>query len=289
MRNPLNVAVISAEECDAILDRFDDTTLPFVVDLGSALGDFLLGLESRWRGGPGVDLLRDVASPGVTATHTAPSTTAEDPEDSNSRQSGGSPALAREGSVASASSAAPSNYLGLELRGWCVDHAIKHVPAEAAGRLWFAALSVHNSLKVLIDRLHERGERGAVPVLRGVTIQFPDPWAKAKTVRRRILQPDLAELIVRNLEVTHGFLYASTDCAVMARDMELVMEPHCAAGVMRRAVVYGDVGVDGGDLQASSWLPSNPFGVPSEREARVCSVFGRAPFRALYWKVAECA
>ena len=152
---------------------------------------------------------------------------------------------------------------------------------------------MHNSLAVLLDR-------PTAPPLHGVTIQFPDPWAKTKTKRRRILQPDLAALVVSRLE-TGGFLYFSTDCAGVARDMELVMEPHCSSGVLRRAVSESPVSVslesdghgESGGVPPTRvvatrntvlpWLPFNPFGVPSERE-RVCSELGRPVYRALYWK-----
>lgn len=172
-----------------------------------------------------------------------------------------------------------------------MDHLQCTAP-EARHRVQFVDLSVHNSLAVLLDR-------PTAPPLHGVTIQFPDPWAKTKTKRRRILQPDLASLVVGRLE-RDGFLYFSTDCAGVARDMELVMEPHCSSGALRRAVFEspvcgslesdgpGESGVPPTRIVASRntallWLPFNPFGVPSERE-RVCGELGRPVYRALYWK-----
>ena len=167
----------------------------------------------------------------------------------------------------------------------------------------FVDHSVHNSLSVLLDR-------PAAPTLRGITIQFPDPWAKAKTKRRRILQPSLAEMFVNRL-APDGFVYFSTDCAGVAKDMELVMDNHCASGVMRRATVLAPArasvssadaedGSGGADRSVaaiatgcasaaealSQWLPFNPFGVPSERE-RVCGELGRPVYRALYYKVSD--
>jgi hypothetical protein len=195
-----------------------------------------------------------------------------------------------------------------------VSNSLQSTVPSAQGRVRFVDHSVHNSLSVLLDR-------PSAPPLHGATIQFPDPWAKTKTKRRRILQPSLAEMLVDRLE-PGGFVYFSTDCAGVAKDMEQVMESHCRSGVVRRATVLatahaagvaavastdaddstGDAiaapGADGGDAEVdvtatsslgsaagvvSPWLPINPFGVPSERE-RVCGELGRPVYRALYYK-----
>lgn len=262
MRNPLSVPPPETDRCTAFMEQYPNPDLPVLVDAGCAQGKFLRALASArdqwWAGTPGCNLL------------------------------------------------------GVELRGWCVDSAMATVPPCHSPPLQYFEGNINSALLPLLCCPRTSASPGdvtgpgaddaptipTIPMapapalphsvdtavsaavarprqLRGVLIQFPDPWAKAKTRRRRILQPELAAAIVDNLEDGVGFVYISTDCADLAVEMAGVLD---GFGQLDRS--SDGLDPNGGP---SRWLRGNPFGVLSERE-EVCGELGRRVFRALYTK-----
>eukprot|EP00041_Stephanoeca_diplocostata_P015333 m.292385 g.292385 ORF g.292385 m.292385 type:complete len:496 (+) comp20000_c0_seq1:85-1572(+) len=356
MRNPLSVQQLDLEVCDNVIQHFSFPYLPVVVDIGSAQGKFLCDLvRKNWHHiqdrqntshigdtafGEQLEETPSVLQEGIVPVsvlnHFPPQVLA-----SPASNTVGAPALFNPSAC---------NYLGVELRDWCVAAANGALSNDEAQVLQFVTASAHNTLAVLLASIRRRADeqRTATPkssscpgvaeqvhgrlcvpaapmagVLQGVTIQFPDPWVKAKCVRRRILQPDMARLIVTEL-VPGGFLYVSTDCPHMAVDMERVMARYCHApapavipareqgAVDAMALLDIDPTVftgssDDDELDTAPtaavpasqavvpcmvrvvesteqrWLARNPLRVPSERES-VSGELGRAVYRALYIK-----
>ena len=242
MRNPLSVPPPEMDRCTTFMERYPNPDLPVLVDAGCAQGKFLKALQ----------------------------------------------ALARGQWWAGASGC---NLLGVELRGWCVDSAMETVPPGHSPPLQYFEGNINSALLPLLccPRTSRSPTIPAVPVpthsadaaesaavgrprprqLRGVMIQFPDPWAKAKTRRRRILQPELAAAIVDNLEDGVGFVYISTDCADLAVEMADVLDGFGELELDRSSDGQdpnSPNGCNGPQFGSSRWLRGNPFGVLSERE-----------------------
>ena len=215
------------------------------------------------------------------------------------------------------------NFLGVELRGWCVDAANELAAAGGVEtQLQYLEGSANNIAGPLLDRLSSVAlDRGPCPTwaprprqLLLACVQFPDPWSKGKTRRRRIIQPDLADILATQLKAG-GFVYASSDCAELALEMKatllgttdwnrepcfrvggpddvaalskmLQLEHNSAERAAAAAAAAAGAGAGAGATGAratttSPWLSANPFGIPSEREI-VCEEFGRQVLRALY-------
>jgi tRNA (guanine-N7-)-methyltransferase len=88
--------------------------------------------------------------------------------------------------------------------------------------------------------------------LRLVTIQFPDPWFKARHHKRRMVQPGLLQALATALD-GHGELLLQSDVPMV---MEHMLEGVAASGAFEPA--------DG-----STWLTENPLPVRTERERHV--------------------
>lgn len=59
--------------------------------------------------------------------------------------------------------------------------------------------------------------------LDGIYLFFPDPWPKKRHHKRRIVQPDFAELVLKKLK-TGGFLHCATDWEDYAKHMLEVLQ-----------------------------------------------------------------
>jgi tRNA (guanine-N7-)-methyltransferase len=57
--------------------------------------------------------------------------------------------------------------------------------------------------------------------LQTVTIQFPDPWYKKKHAKRRMVDGNLVETIVRHLKIS-GTVFIQTDVDFLAEEMFLL-------------------------------------------------------------------
>jgi len=55
-------------------------------------------------------------------------------------------------------------------------------------------------------------------VLQAVTIQFPDPWFKKKHAKRRMVNEEMVETIVRHL-APNGRVFVQTDIEFLADEM----------------------------------------------------------------------
>lgn len=111
--------------------------------------------------------------------------------------------------------------------------------AEQRPELNFIGIEVHKAgIGSLVADLHERGinnvriiAHDAVEVfeqhiadnsLLGVQIFFPDPWPKKRHHKRRLIQPDFVDLLVKRIKVG-GFLHCATDWQEYAEHMSSVL------------------------------------------------------------------
>jgi tRNA (guanine-N7-)-methyltransferase len=98
---------------------------------------------------------------------------------------------------------------------------------------------------IALDRLLEKIPEG---VLQTVTIQFPDPWFKKKHAKRRMVNADLVETVVRHL-AANGKIFVQTDIEFLAQEM---------FGLFREREELREISTE-----------ENPFPVNSEREKAV--------------------
>lgn len=133
------------------------------------------------------------------------------------------------------------NFLGLEIREPLVAEANRQRDELGLTNLHYWFTNVNVSLSALL---------GSLPtgILKRVSIQFPDPWFKKRHLKRRVVQPELVEAIAKYL-ATGGEVFLQSDVEEVAIEMR------------DRFLEYPAF-----QLTSPTWLPTNPFPVPTERE-----------------------
>jgi tRNA (guanine-N7-)-methyltransferase len=152
------------------------------------------------------------------------------------------------------------NFLGVEIRQPLVDEANEHRDRMGLMNLHFLFCNINNSLSPLLESLPEG-------ILKWVSIQFPDPWFKQRHMKRRVVQPELVDLLATHL-VEEGIVFLQSDVESVAIEMRdrFLVHPHFQ------------------QQHSETWLETNLFPVPTERE--IATLAHNEPvYRALFKKV----
>lgn len=102
-----------------------------------------------------------------------------------------------------------TNYIGVEVHRPGVGHLLNRAHEQGVENLRVFA---EDSIDVLKNSIPE----GA---LDGIQIFFPDPWHKKKHHKRRLINPDFAELLASRLK-PEGILHIATDWSEYAESIE---------------------------------------------------------------------
>jgi len=103
------------------------------------------------------------------------------------------------------------NFLGVEIREPLVAEGNRLAHEAGLTNLHYEFCNA----MVTLDKLLEKIPDG---VLQTVTIQFPDPWFKKKHAKRRMVNAELIEAVVRHL-ATGGRIFVQTDIEFLAQEM----------------------------------------------------------------------
>lgn len=150
------------------------------------------------------------------------------------------------------------NFLGLEIREPLVEQANLWCVEAGLTNLHFIFCNVNTSLNGLLQSL-------PADVLHRVSVQFPDPWFKKRHQKRRVIQPDVVEMLVHHL-APQGAVFLQSDVEAVAIEMCDRFQEH--PGLQRQG----------------GWLTDNPLPVPTERE-RSTLLRGEPVYRALFSKL----
>lgn len=117
-------------------------------------------------------------------------------------------------SLASIAAATPEcDYLGIEVHRPGIGHLL----------LRARALGLVNLRVINGDAVEVVNVALADATLDQVQIFFPDPWPKARHQKRRLIQPEFADLLANKLK-PFGRLYLATDCEDYAMQMLRILE-----------------------------------------------------------------
>ena len=152
------------------------------------------------------------------------------------------------------------NFLGLEIREAMVLRAHCLAAEDNLTNLHYAFCNATISL----DRLLANAPKG---VLQTVTIQFPDPWAKKRHFKRRVVQPNLVTDLAKHLAITGKVFIQS--------DVEPVAEEICDFFAENQNFCRS---------HDEKWLTENPFPIKTERET-VVEANNLPIFRAVFERV----
>ncbi len=154
------------------------------------------------------------------------------------------------------------NFLGIEIREPLVIEANRHKEELGLTNLHYLFGNINNSADILLSSLPSQ-------ILSRVTIQFPDPWFKKKHKKRRILQPELVNILADYL-VDDGEVFLQSDIEEVANQMRDRFNEHPSFQQQHQ----------------ETWLTINPLPVSTERELYVIS-HGEPVYRALFKKIAQ--
>jgi len=151
------------------------------------------------------------------------------------------------------------NYLGIEIRQPLVDAANQWRDALGMTNLHYLFAHANVSLDKILASL-------PTDTLGCAAIQFPDPWFKRRHFKRRIVQPELVETLVKYL-VNGGKILLQSDVKPVIEEMR-----DCFASMPQLQSETG-----------SQWLSENPFPVATEREIMTLEQ-GEPVYRMLFVK-----
>lgn len=103
------------------------------------------------------------------------------------------------------------NFLGVEIREPLVEEANRIGQEKNLTNLHYEFCNAMVALDKLLAKIPEG-------VLQTVTIQFPDPWFKKKHAKRRMVNAELVETVVRHL-APYGRVFVQTDIEFLAEEM----------------------------------------------------------------------
>lgn len=152
------------------------------------------------------------------------------------------------------------NFLGVEIRQPLVEQANAKVLELGLDNLFYLFGNINNSLEPLLASFSPQ-------TLQRVTIQFPDPWFKKRQAKRRVVQPELVEVLATYLTVG-GVVFLQSDVEEVAAEMCDRFSSHPA--FQRQA--------------DHTWLATNPLPVSTERELFTLSN-GEPVYRALFVRI----
>ena len=148
------------------------------------------------------------------------------------------------------------NFLGVEIREPLVDEANEIAAEEGLTNLRYKFCNA----MIWLDRLLADIPDGRLQV---ITIQFPDPWFKKRHAKRRMVNAELVDSVVKRLAV-NGQIFVQTDIEFLADEMFSLFR------------------VD--DRLKEIEASSNPFPVKTERESAVESK-GLPIYRAMWTRI----
>lgn len=157
------------------------------------------------------------------------------------------------------------NVLGLEIRSILADAASEEAREAGLRNVAFLACNANVNFDVLMAGM------GAHRTLGSVSIQFPDPWFKARHHKRRVVQPGLVASIAAHLP-PGGWLFVQSDVLELAESM--------------RDVIAADGALADRTPDPDGWGVAKPeplIAVATERE-RSCAELGRPVYRRVYVK-----
>eukprot|EP00850_Spirogloea_muscicola_P007603 SM000039S14433 [mRNA] locus=s39:170257:173080:+ [translate_table: standard] len=159
------------------------------------------------------------------------------------------------------------NYLGLEIRERLVERCLLWTQELCLSNTHFFVANASISFDSILATYPGK--------LRNVFILCPDPHFKKRHQKRRVLQEDLVQAIVKRLE-PGGQVFIQSDVEGVARDMMDQLEQHAGP-----SLTPAPQHRDGTAACADGWLLDNPLGIPTEREVYVLSMKEKM-YRRLY-------
>lgn len=153
-----------------------------------------------------------------------------------------------------------ANFLGIEIRQPLVIEANLEKETLGLTNLHYLFGSINYSATEILSSF-------PASTLQYITVQFPDPWFKRRHNKRRVIQPELVNILVDYL-VDGGAVFLQSDIEEVAIEMTHRFSQHPLLV----------------QQHSETWLIENPLPVPTERELYVLED-NLSVYRVLFKKV----
>ncbi|MGB3789104.1 MAG: tRNA (guanosine(46)-N7)-methyltransferase TrmB [Phormidesmis sp.] len=147
------------------------------------------------------------------------------------------------------------NFIGIEIREPLVERALIRRDQDQQRNLHFVFCNANNSLKPLLASYPAK--------LQCVSIQFPDPWFKKRHQKRRVVQPELVNVLAE-LMPAGGKVWLQSDIEEVCAEM---CDRFDESPAFERS---------------ENWLSESPFPAKTDRE-KVGEEKGLPVYRAMYF------
>lgn len=138
-----------------------------------------------------------------------------------------------------------TNFLGIEIRQSLAIEANREKERLGLTNLHYLFGSINYSASQLLASLPPNK-------LKYITVQFPDPWFKRKHQKRRVIQPELVDVLIEYL-IDDGMVFLQSDIQEVAVEMKNRFAQHPL--LVRQ--------------HEQTWSAQNPFPIATERELYV--------------------
>ena len=138
-----------------------------------------------------------------------------------------------------------TNFLGIEIRHSLVIDANRERERLGLNNLYYLFGSINYSATDILNSLPKNS-------LNFISVQFPDPWFKRKHNKRRVIQPDLVDVLVDYL-ADRGRIFLQSDIEEVASEMSQRFAEHSLLVKQH----------------SETWLAENPLPISTERERYV--------------------
>lgn len=147
------------------------------------------------------------------------------------------------------------NYLGLEIRPSVAQYAKERIAKwNLNGSLDFIGCNANVDLDRILGKYTRGGEGGEITM---VSIQYPDPHFKKSHQKRRVVTPELVEILAKHLPPKTGTVFIQSDIKDVLDSMRETLRESGSE--------YFEDALE----NVEDYLEENPIGVQTEREKSV--------------------
>ncbi len=140
------------------------------------------------------------------------------------------------------------NYIGIEIREKLVLNANLKMKSRENKNLYFSFGNANNIF-------NESNNKSIINFITSISFNFPDPWFKKKHHKRRVIQPDLINLLSNSMK-RGSFIFIKTDVRDLFDHMELTI----SESIKFKKIPYQDF---------KFYESFNPNRIPTNREKYV--------------------
>ena len=114
------------------------------------------------------------------------------------------------------------NYIGIDIREKLINNAKTKLSSIKSQNLYFVFGNANNIF-------NDSRCKFLISDLKSISFYFPDPWFKKKHYKRRVIQPELINLLSKTMQ-KESYIFIKTDVEELFNHMDLTISSNSAFG-----------------------------------------------------------